>query len=94
MTFAIPIGTSMLAGMARLPQRVYLPVVLCGHLMWSGVFYYTGGLLEPWITPMLAFVSEHMLAATAITVGLALAWQLLRRRNRKPDRGLDFPGQG
>jgi len=92
MTFLWPTGTSMMAGMAGLPKRLYLPVATAGQVLWSAVFYYAGESLKPWIDPILVFVRVHMFELTAATIAVVIAWQLIRRRRGKPGpAGLDLP---
>lgn len=92
MTFVMPLGTSMMAGIARLPKRIYFTVATAGHMAWSSAFYYAAEWLKPWIDPLLAFVRDHVMELTALTIAFVVVWQLIRRRRTKPRLpGVDLP---
>lgn len=83
--------TSALAGMSGISRRRCLSLNCLGITGWALVHYRVGAWLEPWTTPIIQFLQQHMLAATAVCVLLVAAYQgnFWRKRNvRKSLRAL------
>ncbi len=68
-----------LAGAAGTPMRVFVPAMLVGQFGYIAAAYYFGDAVRDWTQPILVFLTEHMVASTAVCVGLVLAWQVKRR---------------
>jgi len=76
-----------LAGAARTRFRVFLPAMLAGQAVYITTSYYFGDAMRGWTKPFLAFLGEHVVAATAIcvvAVALQQGWSRLRKRSTEP----------
>ena len=82
--------TSALAGMSGVPRGSALLLNASGVLGWAWINHRLGAWLSPWTAPIIQFLREHMLVATAVCAALVLMYQaythgkqrLLKRRAR------------
>ncbi|NKX54682.1 DedA family protein [Arthrobacter mobilis] len=85
LTVGLQTAVIVSSGLARMPQRRFLPAVVLGGLIWA-VVYATIGLaaLAAWFTLMLE--SPVTAAALAVAVVVAIVWVIWRSRRRQvPD---------
>ena len=81
--------TSALAGMAGVSRGSALILNAVGVFGWALINHQLGGWLSPWTAPVVRFLREHMLVATALCAALVLAYQAYthgRQRNSKRDK--------
>jgi membrane protein DedA with SNARE-associated domain len=75
--------TRALAGMSGVTRMRSLTLNCFGLAGWAIVHYRVGAWLEPWTTPLLQYLREHMLVATLVCVALVALYQghLWRKRS-------------
>lgn len=81
--------TSALAAMSGVARARALALNAAGVCGWAFVYHQLGGFLSPWTAPIVRFLREHMLVATAVCAALVLAYQLYTHRKqlmRKRDK--------
>jgi len=76
--------TSAFAGMSGVPRVSALCLNFVGVVGWAVVNHQLGGWLSPWTAPLVQFLREHMLPATALCALLVATYQLYTRRKRGP----------
>jgi membrane protein DedA with SNARE-associated domain len=69
-----------LAGAAGVRPAVVFGLAAAGELAWTLALYRFGTAISEWTGPLVAFLGEHMLVATLITIGLALLYYWFGRR--------------
>jgi membrane protein DedA with SNARE-associated domain len=72
-----------LAGIARLKARWFIPAMLIGQAVYITAGYFFGEQLRSFTVPLLAFVTEHLVASTAVCVAFVAVLQIgskLRKR--------------
>lgn len=76
--------TTIMAGIALVPYRTFLPATACAAVLWAAGYYAIGVFAEgPWHA-MLGFVAAHARLAVAIAVtGAALVALVLTLRHRR-----------
>lgn len=80
--------TSVMAGLFRVPYRVFAPCTALSALLWSLFYFYLGALFEPQWREVVTLITGDVdasvgiaFALTAVALGIAL---LLRRPRRAP----------
>lgn len=73
----------VLAGASRTPFWAFLAATTVGQLLATWLTAFAGDQLGEWIQRVLAWLGEHVLAATVVAVLLVLAQQLYSRRSRQ-----------
>lgn len=71
-----------LAGATSMRLPVFLPIAAAGHACWVYVNYKVGEALSAWLKPALAFIDQHALTLTALSIALVFAYSLRRRRKQ------------
>jgi membrane protein DedA with SNARE-associated domain len=72
-----------LAGTLRLSKWHVLPAALIGQLVWVGLAYWLGDFLSAWTGPILVWLREHVVEATAACIALFGGYQVIKRMRRK-----------
>jgi membrane protein DedA with SNARE-associated domain len=72
-----------LAGAARMPLRRFLPLAAVGQVIWTAATYAVGDAMSAWISPVTEFIARYMVETTLACVAAVVAYQALRRRNRR-----------
>lgn len=72
-------GTTMLAGAAGMKLRTFLPTMIVGQLILVSVVLNFGVAVSDWTAPILHFLRENVVAATAVAATLVLSYQLWTR---------------
>jgi membrane protein DedA with SNARE-associated domain len=68
-----------LAGFARMPLWKYALAIIPGQLAFvAGVFVF-GESIKQWTTPIIAFLSQHLLASTLLAIALVATQQIYKR---------------
>lgn len=78
----LPGWSAPVAGLTRTSPLLYFPLAAVGLTGWMIVTYQVGDALSAWITPMLAFIREHVVSTTAACAALVLLYEWRRRRRR------------
>lgn len=84
-----PNVTAIFAGTSRMRFALFLPASLLGQLWVAAATYYVGDLLRAYIAPLMAFVREHALSLTMLSILLVVArkwwwpWARLRRYHKR-----------
>jgi hypothetical protein len=79
--------TAVLAGVANMSWRLFLPWVVVGQIGYVAISYVLGDALSAWITQGIAWLSLYVWEATALCVALVAVQQLValvRRRRAAP----------
>jgi membrane protein DedA with SNARE-associated domain len=74
---------SILAGASGTRLAVFLAVTLVGQTFWSWVTYRFGAAVSDWTTPIVDFVSRHLIASTAATIAAVLIYVAVSRLRRR-----------
>jgi len=83
--------TSVMAGLFRVPYRVFAPCTALSALLWTLFYFYLGALFEPQWREAVTLITGDADASVGIAVALAalaLGLALLRRRLRRPPSAL------
>lgn len=80
----------LLAGAAKYPVSRFLPAMALGQLGYITASYYVGDSLSAWTGPFIQFLSEHLVASTAVCVAAVAGqqlWSRWRERGRADAEG-------
>ena len=83
--------TSVMAGLFRVPYRVFAPCTALSALLWTLCYFYLGALFEPQWREAVTLITGDADASVGIALALAalaLGLALLRRRRRRPPGAL------
>ncbi len=79
--FVFPgITSAALAGIAGMRLRAFLPLMLAGQAAWMTAIYYVGDALRAPLTPVITWITAHMLEATLVSIVIVAAYEVYRRR--------------
>jgi membrane protein DedA with SNARE-associated domain len=74
-----------LAGVARMPRWLFVPLAVAGQILRAVLEYMIGEAIVEWTAPIVAFLKEHVLEATALCVLAVVVYRVIavaRRRER------------
>jgi hypothetical protein len=95
MVVLLPIySVAGLAGLARMPLWKFVLAIIPGQVAFVAGIYYFGDSIKSWTIPILAFLSEHLVASTTVAIALVVTQQLYRRwrkERRKPEAASPSP---
>lgn len=79
--------TSVMAGLFRVPYRVFAPCTAFSALLWTLCYFYLGALLEPQWREAVTLITGDLDASVgialvfmAVALGLTILWRRLRQR--------------
>jgi len=75
--------TSALAGMSGVSRSNALLLNAAGVVGWALVNHQLGEWLSPWTAPIIQFLREHMLVATAVCAAVVLAYQAYTQHKQR-----------
>ncbi|MHB8645280.1 MAG: DedA family protein [Thermomicrobiales bacterium] len=76
--------TSVMAGLAHVPYRVFAPSTMLAAIIWATFYYYAGNAVHRLWSPLTRWAGEdpeQAVSTLVFAVGLAVAWRWLRQRN-------------
>jgi len=81
-------ATSALAGITRMPMRVFVPCMVLGQTGFVIGTYYVGDAFSAWTDQLMVWLRSHVWESTAVCVALVSIQQLISfiRRRRAADR--------
>jgi len=81
--------TSVMAGLARVPYRVFAPSTMLAAIIWAAFYYYAGDTLHRLWSPLTTWAGEdpeQAISVIVFAVGLVVVWRWLRQRKSVPHR--------
>lgn len=89
--------TSVMAGLFRVPYRIFAPCTALSALLWTLFYFYLGALFEPQWREAVTFVTGDLDAAVGLALGLGalgLGTAVLWRRRIRRRAAAPIPGRG
>jgi membrane protein DedA with SNARE-associated domain len=80
-----PIFCGALAGVARIGPWLFITLAVAGQLIWARIAYRLGEALSKWITPITAFLHDHVLSTTLVCVAFSLLYAFRKRHGAVQD---------
>jgi hypothetical protein len=76
-----------LAGAAGTRLKAFVPAMLLGQALYISAAYYFGDAIRLWTLPLLEFLTEHVVGATLVCLGLVVGQRLWSRRSSSESPG-------